>query len=122
MTEKELIHKLEKIERLISGATTDGERDAASHALDRVRERLKALEQNEPAVEYRFTLTDMWSRKLLVALFRRYGIEPYRYRRQRYTTVMARVPKSFLDTTLWPEFEQLSEVEKRKISTLVREL
>ena len=44
-----------------------------------------------------------------VALLRRYNIRPYRYPRQRYTTVMARVPKSFVDETLWPAFEELSK-------------
>ncbi len=39
-----------------------------------------------------------------------YGIRPYRYRRQRHTTVMARVPRRFLDETLWPEFNQLNDV------------
>ena len=33
---------------------------------------------------------------------------PYRYKRQRYTTVMARVPTMFLHPTLWPEFRELS--------------
>lgn len=41
---------------------------------------------------------------------RRYGIRPYRYRGQRYTTVMARVPVTFVKETLWPEFEELNKV------------
>ena len=45
--------------------------------------------------------------RLLVALLRRYGLKPYRYPRQRRTTVMARVPARFVDETLWPEFESL---------------
>ena len=40
-------------------------------------------------------------------LGRRYDLAPYRYKRQRYTTVMVRVPKSFVDQTLWPEYQQL---------------
>jgi hypothetical protein len=42
-------------------------------------------------------------------LARRYGLEPYRYKRQRYTTVMLRVPRAFLNQTLWPEYLQLRE-------------
>jgi tRNA nucleotidyltransferase (CCA-adding enzyme) len=53
-------------------------------------------------------MADLWSRKLFVALLRRYDIRPYRYYRQRYTTVMARIPKQFLDDTLWPEFLELN--------------
>ena len=57
--------------------------------------------------EFQFTLPDRWQRRLFSALCRRYGLEPYRYKRQRYTTVMVRVPKSFIHETLWPEYEQL---------------
>lgn len=52
----------------------------------------------------------MWARRLFVALLRRYGIRPYRYYKQRYTTVMAKVPKSFVEQTLWPEFTELNKV------------
>ena len=110
MTEEELVEKLQKIERLFSGATTEGERNAAANALSKVRERLKTIEQKELAVEYKFSLADQWSRKLFVALLRRYEITPYRLRRQRHTTVMAKAPKSFIDETLWPEFQELSGV------------
>jgi hypothetical protein len=68
-----------------------------------------ALERNDAAIEYRFTLADLWSRKLFVGLLRRYDLKPYRYRGQRYTTVMVRVPKSFVDETLWPEFQELDD-------------
>jgi len=50
----------------------------------------------------------MWSRRVFVAVLRRYGINPYRYRGQRYTTVMANLPKSFVEEVLWPEFEKLN--------------
>ena len=109
MEEKDLIEKLCRIERLFGGATTDGERAAAANALERIRQRLDETKRIDPPIEYKFTLSDSWSRKLLVALLRRYGIKPYRYRRQRYTTVMAKVPASFVDQTLWPEYEKLAE-------------
>ena len=50
----------------------------------------------------------MWSRKVFVSLLRRYDLMPYRYRGQRYTTVMVKSPKSFVDETLWPEFQKIS--------------
>src|SRR5262249_19144779 len=56
---------------------------------------------------YRFTLGDVWARKLFLALLRRYGLEPFRYAGQRYTTVMVRVPVRFVKETLWPEFTEL---------------
>ena len=104
-----LIETLQRIEALYAGATTPGERAAAGSALDRMRARLKRVQQSDPPVEYKFTLSDMWSRKLFVALLRRYGIKPFRYQRQRYTTVMAVVSTTFVDETLWPEFQKLSE-------------
>jgi tRNA nucleotidyltransferase (CCA-adding enzyme) len=43
---------------------------------------------------------------LFLALLRRYDLGPYRYRGQRRTTVMVKVPKRFVDETLWPHFER----------------
>lgn len=108
--EQRLIERLRSVERLFAGAATPGERQAAANALERIQARLEQMREVDPPVEYRFTLPDMWSRRLFVALLRRYGIRPYRYRRQRYTTVMAKVPQLFVDETLWPEFEKLTEM------------
>ncbi len=110
MNERQLIDKLQRVEALFEGAATTGEREAAASARERLRSRLEDLQVNDPVIEYRFTLADMWSRRLFVALLRRYGIRPYRYSGQRYTTVMARVPRSFVDDMLWPEYMQLNEV------------
>ena len=109
MDEKTLIEKLRRIESLYAGATTTGERIAAANARERIRERLRVQQSHNEAVEYKFSLADMWSRKLFLALLRRYDLKPYRRHGQRYTTVMVRVPKSFVDETLWPEFQELSQ-------------
>ena len=53
-------------------------------------------------------MTDLWSRRVFVALLRRHDIQPYRYARQRRTTVMARVSERFVEEALWPEFEALN--------------
>ncbi len=110
LDEKALLDKLRRIEALHAGATTPGERDAAANAMRVIQQRLKLVEQEQPPVEYKFTLGDNWSRKLFMALARRYGLKPYRYRRQRYTTVMLRVPERFVRDTLWPEFVELDQV------------
>ena len=110
MNERELIEKLRLVENLFAGAATEGERDAAANAIDRIRRRLEEMERTDPAVEYKFSLRDMWARRLFVALLRRYGIRPYRYPRQRYTTVMVKVPASFVEKVLWPEFKELNQV------------
>ena len=105
--EARLIEKLKRIEALFAGATTQGERAAAANAMQRIRGRLKEIHETDPPTEFKFRLTDMWSRRLLVALLRRYGIRPYRYRRQKHTTVMAKVSERFVEETLWPEFREL---------------
>ena len=89
---------------------TPGERAAAENASNRLRARLAALEKSEPAVEFRFSLTDAWSRSLFSAVLRRHGLTPYRYRGQRRTTLMVRVVRSYLDAKVWPEFPQLQSV------------
>ena len=109
MDDERLIEKLRRTESLYAGATTPGARIAAATARDRIRDRLRALQARAAEVEYRFTLSDIWSRKLFLGLLRRYDLEPYRYRGQRYTTVVVRVPKKFVDETLWPEFQELNQ-------------
>lgn len=108
MEEKDLIEKLHKIEWLYARATTPGERIAAENASERIRERLRMTQQKAEAIEIRFSLPDLWSRRLLLSLLRRYGLKPYRYSGQRHTTVMVRAPRIFVDETLWPEFQELN--------------
>ena len=108
MDEARLRAKLERIEALFAGAATKGEQMAAAEARQRILERLRAVERESPPVEYQFRLSDVWARKLFLSLLRRYDLEPYRYPGQRYMTVMVKVPKRFVDETLWPEFQQLS--------------
>ncbi len=105
---QKLFERLRKIEALYAGAATPGERDAAAGARERIRTKLNNLTQHERPEEYRFSMDNPWSRKIFVALLRRYGISPYRYSRQRRNTVMARVPPSFVDKTLMPEFQEMN--------------
>jgi len=108
VTRSQLRDKLRKIEALFSGGATAGERGAAEAALERVRAKLAQLEQQVPPIEFQFSIADPWSRHLFMALCRRYGINPYRYHRQRRTTVMIRAPSRFVDQVLWPEFADLN--------------
>ena len=55
-----------------------------------------------------FRLPDRWSRRLFLALCRRYGLKPFRYPRQRYSTVVVRAPQLFLNNTLWPEYVEIA--------------
>src|SRR5205807_4953260 len=122
-SEEQLREKLRKISALFEGATTIGERNAAAAAIERVKKALGAALKSEQPEEFKFSLPDRWQRRLFSALCRRYGLEPYRYKGQRYTTVLVRAPRSFINKTLWPEYleikdaldEYLSEATERII-------
>lgn len=107
--EDELREKLRKIEALFAGAKTDGERIAAGAAAERIRARLADIGAREAAIEMRFAIHDPWSRKLFLALSRRYGIEPYRYPRMKRQSVVVKAPRSFVEGVLWPEFNELNQ-------------
>jgi hypothetical protein len=106
--ESMLKEKLRKIEALFAGAATAGERAAAGAAADRIRARLRESEGRERAAEVRFSLPDQWSRRLFIALCRRYGLRPFRYPRMHRQSVVVKVPQSFLDQVLWPEFAEIN--------------
>ena len=106
--ESALRDKLRKIEALFADAATPGEKAAAGAAADRIRARLRKDSGAEKAVEVRFSINDIWSRQLFMALCRRYGIAPFRYRRMHKQTVIVKAPRSFIDQVLWPEFQELS--------------
>ena len=107
--EEQLREKLRKIRALYEGAKTAGERQAAAAAIERLRKALAEMENVERAIEMQFTLPDRWQRRLFTALCRRYGLEPFRYKRQRNTTVMVRAPRSFIEGTLWPEYLDIKD-------------
>jgi hypothetical protein len=122
MDENRLRDTLDRIEALFLGAKTSGERTAAASALERFRARLKEIQKSDPPVEYKFGMNNHWSRKLLVALLRRYGINPYRYWGQKHTTVMARVSVGFVKSTLWPEFLELDKILTAQVDDLTERL
>ena len=107
LADSHLREKLRKIEALFAGAGTEGERSAAEAALGRIRARLAELGRSEAPVEIKVSVPDTWSRHLFLALCRRYGISPYRYPRQRRSTVVLRAPRGFVEGVLWPEFKEL---------------
>jgi hypothetical protein len=93
---------------LAPGSSTAGEKAAAGAAADRIRALLGDAADSETLEEIRFSVPDIWSRKLFIALCRRYGIRPFRYHRMHMQTVIVKAPRSFIDGVLWPEFQELS--------------
>ena len=132
MTEEfdRLIETLSRVEALYAGATTPGERDAAASARERIQARLDEYRQHNPPEERQFSISDPWSRMLFIALARRYNLNPYRYYRQRRSTVMLKIPERFLKEVFWPEFmgindkllEYLNETAEKVIKAAVGEV
>jgi len=109
MTPEQILRdKLRKIEALFAGAATDGERAAAGAAAERIRERLGRTSGRETPQKMRFSIPDVWSRQLFIALCRRYGLHPFRLRRMHRQTIVIEAPRSFVEQVLWPEFQELS--------------
>ncbi len=105
--EDELRERLRKVEALFFGAATAGERDAAGAAAERLRAKLDEAARRDPPINIRFTMPDQWSVRLFVALCRRYGFRPFRYPRQRSTTIMVRAPQRLFEAVVWREFNEL---------------
>ena len=104
--QEDIREKLEKLEALFARGATEGERTAAGAALDRLNSRFDTGAQEEK-VEFQYSLPDVWAVKIFVALCRKHGVQPYRYSRQRRTTVMVNVQKSVFEQTVMAEFEML---------------
>ena len=109
MTPDEILRdKLRKIEALFAGAATPGEKAAAGAAAERIRQRLGQAADKEKSIETKFSIPDVWSRQLFIALCRRYGLRPYRHPRMHRQSIMLKGPKSFMEQVLWPEFQELN--------------
>jgi hypothetical protein len=118
MTEAELKRKLAAIEAMVLGAMTDGERAAAQHVLETFRKKVP----DEITEDLAFSVHDLWARKLFLAMLRKAGLEPFRLRGQRRTTIMVHGRRSLVEL-IWKEFmeanrtlsDYLSEVTNRVI-------
>lgn len=112
--EKALRQKLAKVEELFRCAGSPGERAAAEAAIGRLHARLGSGDRDqEPKVELKFSLPDRWSMRLFIAICRKHGVRPYRYARQRRTTIMARARPEDFKRVVWSEFCQLHDELER---------
>ncbi len=110
MTENELKMRIAKLEALFVGTSYAGEKQAAKNNLDRLLDRLHQEQTKDKVTEMKYTGLTRHSKKLFMALLSRYGLKPYRYYRQKYTTVMVKGPQDFLHNVVWAEFLQLNEL------------
>jgi hypothetical protein len=116
--------RLAKLEALFARGATEGERAAAGAAIERLRARLAeaARTAREPEIEVQYSLPDVWSLKLFLALCRKAGVRPYRYPRQRRTTVVVRVQRSVFERTVMAEFDALHDELTAAFADLVDHL
>ena len=117
-----LLDRIKKIEALIAGASTDGEKNAGESAKERILKKYPELEIHKDPVEYRLSTNSQWNKKLLIAICRKYGVKPFRYHRQKYTTVMVRINTKFLNQVLWKEYEEYSKLLNKLVQEITDDL
>lgn len=117
-----LLEKIKKIEALIAGAQTDGEKNAAISARERILRNNPSLQIEARAKEFSLSMPSNWHKKLLLAICHKYGVKPYRYHRQKYTTVMVRVNEDFLNRVLWQEFKEYSKLMEELVTEITDDL
>lgn len=113
----DIADKIRKIEALIAGTKSDGERQAAEFAKQRLEEKITA----QP-IEYTVRLHSRWEKKLFVAICNKHGLRTYRYMRQKYTTAMVRVAKPFMELVLWPEYNKYASILHKLIEEISTDL
>jgi len=113
----DIADKIRKIEALIAGAKSDGERQAAEFAKQRLQDKIAA----QP-LEYTVRLHSRWEKKLFVAICSKHGLRTYRYMRQKHTTAMIRVSKSFMDLVLWPEYNKYANILRKLTEEILTDL
>jgi hypothetical protein len=122
---KEIAERLAKLEALFARGATEGERAAAGAAMERLQARLdlgKSAARAEPEIELQYSLPDVWALRLFIALCRKAGVRPYRYARQRRTTVMVRVRQSEFERTVMAEFNALHRALTETFGEIVEHL
>ena len=117
----DLHEKIKKIEALIAGAKSEGERQAAALAKKRINDRLREQKAVEP-IEYNVPLGNHWKKKLFVTLCCKHQIRTYRYKRQKYTTTMIRASPDLVENVLWPEFKKYSSMLEDLVGEIMNDI
>ena len=97
------LDKLAKVEALLQRASSEGERQAAEFAKERILARISDLHTNR-AIEYKISLDSPWKKRLFVTLCAKHGYKTYRYARQKRATTHLMIAKNMMEEVLWPEF------------------
>lgn len=117
MDPRALAEKIRKIEALIAGAKSEGERQAAELAKHRIQSKI-----SERPIEYAVSLGSAWGKQLFVALCCKHKLQTYRYPRQKYTTARVRATTSFMEQILWPEYKKYSALFEELANGIIQDL
>ncbi|MBI4448739.1 hypothetical protein HY641_01795 [Candidatus Woesearchaeota archaeon] len=112
-----ILEKIRKVEALIERAANEGERESAIQAKLRLEKHSQSQE-----IEYTIRTNDIWHKKLFVAICHKYGLHPYRYSRQKYTTAMVKISKDFLDGVVWPEYLRYADILENLIEDVATQM
>jgi hypothetical protein len=115
------LDKLSKIEALINRASSDGERQAAQLAKERILDKIISDQVNKP-IEYRVSFNSPWEKRLFLALCHKHSFHTYRYQRQKHTTACVRVSKPMMDEVLWPEYLRYSKMLRELVEEITQDL
>jgi len=107
---QDILERIKKVEALIVWAKSEWEKNAAEAAKKRILEKYPEIDNANKKVEFTISTSGSWHKKLFHALCRKYWIKPYRYYRQKYTTVMIMVNENFLNEVLWVEYEKYVKI------------
>lgn len=97
--------KISKIQALIERASSEGERQAATLAKERILRR-----QAQEPIEYRLRLRSPWQKNLFLTLCKKYGLRAYRYPKQSHNTAMVRAAPALMDELLLSELKKYSDM------------
>lgn len=115
------LEKLTKIEALIQRSTSDGERQAAQLAKERVLAKIELDQSNKP-IEYKISLGSTWEIRLFVAICQKHGFQPYRNQRQKYTTARLKICKHLMEEVVWPDYLRYSRMLGDVVDDIMQEL
>src|SRR5688572_30557595 len=74
----------------------------ADEARLRIRAHVQQSQQALDVQEFQCPAMSAWEMLVLHSLLKRYGLQPYRYRKQRKSTVLVRISKGLMNNCLWP--------------------
>lgn len=115
------LDKLAKIEALLQRASSEGERQAAAFAKERILGKISDIHKTKP-IEYKVSLESFWKKRLFTTICAKHGYQTYRYSRQKRTTTNLKIAKSVMDEILWPEFLKYAELLEELVEEIMKDL